>query len=189
MNNKNLKLNKSTSFRCPKCKVFLVSRMFGNIEVDYCPKCAGLWFEENELNLLKDERDRELRWLDIDLWEEETEFKVSSGIRICSSCGVPLYEVRYGSSKVIVDVCGLCKGIWLDKGEFEKIIAWLKKEANNKILNDYTKTLLKEFAEIITGPESTREEILDFLMVLKLLNYKILVKHPNIVKFISDLPK
>ena len=189
MNKEDLKTNKETSLKCPKCKVFLLGKIIDNVEVDYCPKCLGLWFEEDELRLIKDEKDRELRWLDIDLWEEEIEFRVSPGIRICPFCRVPLYEVEYGSSEVIVDLCNLCKGIWLDRGEFEKIIAWLKKEANHEILNNYTGTLLKEFAEIITGPEKTREEILDFLMVLRLLNYKILVKHPKIAAFISELPK
>ncbi len=180
---------KKKGLKCPKCKKSLLSRFFHNIEVDYCPTCLGLWFEEDELRLVKDEKDRELRWLDIDLWEEETEFRISSGIRICPSCRIPLYEVRYAGSNVIVDICNLCKGIWLDRGEFKAIIEWLRAKAGDEIVNNYTKNLLREFGEIFTGPETTREEILDFLMVLKLLNYKIVVKYPKLSKFFSELPK
>ncbi|MDD2913477.1 MAG: zf-TFIIB domain-containing protein [Candidatus Pacebacteria bacterium] len=178
-----------TKFKCPRCNIPLLGRLFHNIEVDNCPKCLGLWFEEDELRLAKDDKDRELRWLDINLWDEETQFRISSGIRLCPSCRVPLYEVRYGSSDVIIDVCSLCKGIWLDNGEFKGIIDWLKAKANREILDNYTENLLKEFGEIFVGPETTKEEILDFLMVLKLLNYKVLVKHPNLSRFFSDLPK
>ncbi len=182
-------MNKEKDIKCPRCKIHLLGKMIGNIEIDKCPSCMGTWFDKDELRLLKDEKDRELRWLDIDLWEEESQFRISSGIRLCPSCRVPLYEVGYGESEVIVDLCNLCKGIWLDKGEFEKIIKWLREKSRDEILNNYTKTLLREFSDIIIGTGKTREEILDFLMVLKLLNYKILVKHPNIAKFITDLPK
>ena len=41
-------------------------------------------------------------------------------------------------------------------------------------MNNYSKNLLKEFSEIFTGPEPLREEILDFLTILKLFSYKLL---------------
>lgn len=186
---KNLEQDKKTDLKCPKCKVFLEKEIFHNVEVDYCPKCMGLWFEENELRLAKDDKDKNLQWLDIDLWEEESKFKVSDGIRMCPLCRVPLYEVRYGDSPVVVDVCGLCHGIWLDRGEFKRIIEWLKEKANKEVLDNYTKNLLREFSEIVTGPETLKEEFLDFVTVLNLLKYKMIVKHPKISKLISDLPK
>lgn len=182
-------LNIYTDIKCPKCKVFLRNEIFNNVEVDYCPKCLGVWFEEDELRLAKDEKDKNLQWLDIDLWDNEEKFKVSGGIRICPSCRVPLYEVRYGDSNVVVDVCSLCRGIWLDRGEFKRIIEYLKEKADKEILDNYTKNLLKEFSEIFTGPETLKEEFLDFITVLKLLNYKIVVKHPKLSKFMSNLPK
>ena len=58
-----------------------------------------------------------------------------------------------------------------------------------KFLNNYVKNLREEFWEIFIGPETLREEILDFLTILKLLNYKFAVQHPNIAKIISNLPK
>lgn len=184
-----LMLDIVTRMKCPKCKVSLSSMVLCNVEVDYCPKCFGLWFEEEELRLAKDEKDKNLQWLDIDLWKDETKFKISYGIRICPSCRVPLYEVYYGKSGIIVDVCNLCHGIWLDRGEFTKIINWLKEKADYEILHNYAKNLFEEFAEIFIGPETLREEILDFLAILKLLNYKFTAQHPVISKIISQLPK
>lgn len=175
--------------KCPICKKPLSSTILCNVEVNYCPNCLGLWFEEEELRWAKDEKDKDLRWLDIDLWKDEKKFKISYGIRLCPSCRVPLYEVYYGDSRVIVDVCNLCHGIWLDRAEFKKIIGWLQKKADYEVLNNYAKNLFKELSEIFTGPETLREEILDFLTILKLLRYKFATQHPAISKIILQLPK
>lgn len=39
----------------------------------------------------------------------------------CPSCEVIMNEVT--KSEVLIDVCPKCMGVWLDKGELEKIIA------------------------------------------------------------------
>lgn len=174
---------------CPKCKKELEKAIFYNTEVEYCPQCLGIFFEEDELRQIKDERDRDLRWVDMDLWKDKTKFKVLPGIRLCPDCRVPLYEVYYGDSGVVVDVCNVCRGIWLDRGEFKKIMAYLKKEGEYGILNDYLKTLSEEFWEIFIGPESFREEVLDFFAVLKIINYKFSIQHPYLANTISSLPR
>lgn len=174
---------------CPLCKTNLEKLILCNVEIDYCSGCLGIWFEEEELRMAKDEKDKDLSWLDIDLWEQRTRFKISPGQKLCPFCRLPLYEVNYGDSKIKVDVCNLCHGTWLDRGEFKKIIEYLKAKANYKILNQYTKNLLREVSEIFIGPESFREEILDFLAILKVLNYKFAVHYPAITKIISTLPK
>jgi len=186
---KPLVLDVLTNKTCPKCKIPLSSTILCNVEVDFCPRCYGLWFEEEELRWAKDEKDVYVRWLDIDLWRDKEKFKISYGIRLCPSCRVPLYEVYYGDSGIIVDVCNLCHGIWLDRAEFKKITDWLREKADYMILNSYAKTLFRELAEIFTGPETLREEVLDFLIVLKLLNYKITIQQPELAKMILQLPK
>ncbi len=174
---------------CPRCQKPLEKAIFHNTEVDYCPQCFGIFFEEDELRQAKDTKDKNLSWLDIDLWQDEKKFKISYGIRLCPSCRLPLYEVYYGDSRIIVDVCNLCHGIWLDRGEFKKIIEYLKEKANWLTLQNYAKALFEEFQEIFTGPETLREEVLDFLIILKILNYKFAIQHPKITKIISNLPR
>lgn len=173
---------------CPICKkIELLNSILHNVEIDYCPKCLGTWFDEDELRLAKDQKDKDLKWLDIDLWKNDNDFKISRGIRLCPKCRVPLYEVYYGDSGVIVDVCNLCHGIWLDRAEFKKIINWLKEKADYEVLNNYSKNLFGEFGEIFAGPETLREEIIDFLAILKLLNHKFVVRYPTISRLISFL--
>ncbi len=174
---------------CPICKIELEKAIFYGVEVDYCPRCLGVWFEEDELRLAKDEKDKNLNWLDVDIWKDASKFKINKGIRMCPSCRVPLYEVYYGDSGIIIDVCNLCKGVWLDRGEFKKIIEYLRKKADEEILHHYLKTLAQEFWEIFTGPETLKEEISDFITVIKFLHYKFLKQQPQIGKIISSLPK
>ena len=174
---------------CPSCQKQLESAVFHRVEIDYCPKCLGLWFEEDELRQAKDVADRNLNWLDIALWKEPKNFKISRDKKICPSCRLPLYEVNYGKSKIAVDLCNLCFGVWLDRGEFKKIMEYLKKEMDYGTFRDFSKKLLSEFLEIFTGPETLREEVSDFLTLAKILAYKFSSQHLNITKIISNLPK
>lgn len=175
--------------KCPKDKTSLSDVIFNNTIVDYCPECLGLWFDEDELRQAKDEKDKSLNWVDVDIWSDPKKFKITRGMRLCPECRLPLYEVYYDSSKIIIDVCNLCHGVWLDRGEFKKIIEWLGEQRYYGVVNNYAKNLLKQAKEVFSGPETLREEILDFITILKVLNYKFAEKYPEITKIISNLPK
>jgi len=174
---------------CPFCQESLEKAIFYGVEIDYCPKCLGLWFEEDELRLAKDKKDKDLNWLDIDLWKEKRKFKISRNSRLCPFCRLPLYTVNYGDSEIKIDLCNLCSGIWLDRGEFKKIIEYLRERKDYKVFNNFAKKIVEEFWEIFIGPETLREEISDFLTVLKLLNYKFSAQHPTITGIIANLPR
>jgi Zn-finger nucleic acid-binding protein len=174
---------------CPRCKTNLEKALFYSTEVDYCSSCLGMFFGEDELRWVKDEKDQNLIWLDIDLWKDEKKFRLNYGMRPCPACRLPLYEVYYGTSQVVVDLCNICRGIWLDRGEFKKIINYLQEESDWKVLRKYGQSLLEELREIFSGPKTFREEIADFLILLKLLNYKFSAQHPKISKAILLLPK
>ena len=174
---------------CPQCNLKLDQALLAGVEVDYCPSCYGLWFEEHELEWAKDEKDRNLRWLDIDLWKDPARFQVSRGRKFCPIDRMPLYEVRYGSSDVKVDVCSLCQGVWLDRGEFLEIVEYLKEKGYQEVMHSYAKNLVQELWEVFSGPEMLHEEILDFLTILKLLRYKFAVQHPIISGLILTLPR
>jgi len=165
---------------CPVDKTELESAILVDVEVDICPKCSGIWFDEDELRQAKDKKDPKLDWVDIDLWRDIKKFNISRGRQICPSCRMPLYEVLYDNSKVRIDVCSLCKGIWLDKGEFKKIIAYLRDKADYEVLYNFSRNLSRQFGEVFIGPESLRSEILDFITLSKLLAYKFRAQHPHL---------
>lgn len=172
----------------------------GDVSVDRCPSCGGLWFERDELRLAKDKKAPEARWVDIELkdqsidwfqfelWKDKLKFRVKRGKRYCPSCETPLHRVNYGDSPVEIDVCGICSGIWLDRGEFKKIIDYVKSKVEYEVLNRYTKNLLQETEEIFAGPESMRSEAADLFVLVKLLKYKLAVQYPELARLFSGLP-
>lgn len=175
--------------QCPICKIFLGKSLLSGVEIDYCARCYGLWFEEGELENAKDEKDRNLRWLDIDLWKDPARFVISPQKKMCPKERMPLYEVRYGDSNIKVDLCNLCHGVWLDRGEFKNIVVYLREKAEHRVLYHYAKDLFEETWEIFSGPEMLREEILDFLAILKLLMYKFAAQYGTLSKMIISLPR
>lgn len=169
---------------CSTCNIELKKALFYGTEVDYCSQCLGLWFNADELRQAKDEKDKNLNWLDIDLWQDETKFKIAEDKKICPECSVPLYSVNYGDSGVEVDICNICQGVWLDRGEFRKIMDYLKAEGKEKVLKNYFQNIIEEALEVFTGPENFRSEIADFLAIMKILNYKLMVQHKVISQII-----
>lgn len=174
---------------CPNCKKETLEKIkFHKVQIDRCTQCHGIWFDKGELRKSKDEKDQYLKWLDVDLWREGKNFQISSSEKICPSCEKTLYEVRYGESNIKVDICNSCKGVWLDKGEFEKIIAYLKNVVGTETLTKYLKHTFEEAKEIFTGQEKLSSEIEDFLLVIKLLEYRLLSQYPIIGDIIINLP-
>jgi hypothetical protein len=174
---------------CPNNCGKLEKILFHNVEVDYCPKCLGIWFDQDELRWAKDEKDKQLNWVDVDLWRDKLKFKISKGIKHCPVCRTSLVEVGYDESGVKVDFCKMCQGVWLDRGEFKQIIIYLKKKSDYQILHHYSKNLMLELWEVFSGPEVFRSELEDFFTLLKLFNYKFITQHPHISGLIDNLPK
>ena len=172
---------------CPNDRQQLERCIFHNVEVDYCPKCLGVWFEKDELRLAKDDKDSNLNWIDIDLWRDKSRFSLSRINKHCPVDRTSLVEVKYDESKTKVNFCKMCQGIWLDRGEFKQIINYLKAKSDYEILNRYTSSLVVQLWEVFNGPEVFREELEDFLTLLKLFNYKFETQHPRLTELIENL--
>jgi len=172
---------------CPNDKEYLEKVLFHNVEVDCCPRCLGIWFDKDELRLAKDDKDKNLNWVDVDLWRDKSKFQVSHGDKHCPICRVGLRQVKYDGSNTRVDFCKMCQGVWLDRGEFKQIINHLKNKSDYEVLNHYTKNLTRQLWEVFTGPEKFRSELADFMILLKLFNYKFETQHPYITELIEGL--
>ena len=62
-------------------------------------------------------------------------------------------------------------------------------KAKLEILENYFRNFIEEITEIFVGPDTLKEEILDLLAILKVLNYKFAVQLPTLTKIILDMPK
>lgn len=163
---------------CPNDKENLEVMLFHNVEVDYCPKCLGIWFDADELRLAKDIKDEQLNWVDVDLWRQADKFEVLRTDKHCPVDRAGLTQIKYDDSKVKVDFCKMCHGVWLDRGEFKQIINYLKNKSDYELLHRFVENASKELWEVFSGPEKFRSELEDFLMLIKLFNYKFAVQHP-----------
>jgi len=114
----------SQEIRCPGCrKVFLKKFADGSgLEIDSCPSCYGMWFDADELARFLKSDPLKRRFL----WDEAVEplqsvgYVMSTRARICPRCQVAMQETLFGG--VSLDLCGRCKGIWLDDGELQRIL-------------------------------------------------------------------
>jgi Zn-finger nucleic acid-binding protein len=155
--------------------------MTKDVEIDECNKCKGIWFEDDELRKAKDSTDSDLNWMDFEIWKHKDKFQARARNLACPQCNQTLVTVNYADTGVEIDYCPECKGTWLDKGEFKKVIDVLTNELLTKSFSEYIKASLEEAKEIITGPESFVSEWKDFTTVFRMMQYRLFVENPKLL--------
>lgn len=159
-----------------------------SVEVDECPTCKGLWLRDDELKLAKDHVDHDLAWLDFDIWKHPERFSRADSTLKCPDDATELVRLRYGDTPVTIGYCTSCRGIWLEKGEFQKIVAALEHEVVSKDVGEYVKASLEEAKELFTGSESFLSEWRDVKAVLKLLQMRFSVEHQRLMDALIKMP-
>jgi Zn-finger nucleic acid-binding protein len=169
--------------KCPNCQASLEPASELPVRVDRCPNCGGMWCDKEELRLLKDkEDDGDFRWIDVDLWKDAEKLRAGeqSGLA-CPADGSALTSVHYGDSGVSVDICAQCEGVWLGKGAYDAIIAYLEHIVDSSTTGDYVDDLKDEFVDVFKpGGEGPGSELRDLGKVLHLLELRFRVEHQNL---------
>ena len=175
---------------CPGGDGRLKAVHIASLRLHRCPDCGGTWYDKDQLSVLKDrESAGDYRWIDIDLWRHPEKFRAARQRRSeCPRDGTPLTTVHYGDSKILVDICERCEGVWLDKNEYRQIIAYLDEVVDTESLRDYLRDFKDEFVEIFSGPEGIGPEIKDLDRILYLLELRFAVEHPRLAAFLRGLP-
>ncbi len=166
--------------QCPDCGIDLTAVAYRGVLIHECGGCRGRWFEREELRKAKDRTDDDLRWLDFYPFEATNKLAVPSQGKHCPRCAIEMSSLTYDKSRVVVDRCTKCVGVWLDHGEFEKIIRYLEHIVLTESAAGYARDAVKQFAQIATGPKGPVAEARDFFAVLKLLEFRIAVEHPKL---------
>jgi Zn-finger nucleic acid-binding protein len=114
---------------CPVCKSDMIDVEHNRIELDYCIKCQGVWFDSEELELLLET---------MGLWESDLalsnairspEAETSEQKRKCPICGQRMGKATIGQEpKILIDVCRRGDGLWFDGGEVSQLIKQLIKK-------------------------------------------------------------
>lgn len=119
---------------CPKCNSPMEKVTFGDIEVDRCIQCKGLWFDMLEHKDLKDMEGSEV----IDSGDAKTGRHYNNIDKInCPACKSTMIRmVDKDQPHIWFESCPGCYGVFFDAGEFR----------------DYKeKTILDFFRDIIRG--------------------------------------
>jgi Zn-finger nucleic acid-binding protein len=107
---------------CPVCRIDMIDVEYHKIELDYCVKCHGVWFDTEELGLLFDKAgiNHDLPLDDLlDLPEVETSEKG----RKCPICSLRMRKTTIDEKKeIIIDVCPQEEGLWFDGGEVNHLV-------------------------------------------------------------------
>jgi Zn-finger nucleic acid-binding protein len=117
---------------CPVCKNAMITLELGDVEIDHCTDCGGIWLDAGELELLLGEPGRAKHLLD--------SFKVDSACaeraRKCPICDKKMQKILVGSSApaLLIDKCGRGDGLWFDRGELRDIFDRAELDRDNKIL-------------------------------------------------------
>ncbi len=177
--------------KCPNCHVALEGVDVAGVHIHRCPNCQGTWFDKDELRVLRDrEQKGGFHWLDVELWRDIDKFRArqQEGCA-CPRDGRPMTTVRYGDSEVAIDVCSACHGIWLDKGEYQRILDYLEETLDASSSADYLKDLREEFVQALEGHESPVEALRDVGKILYLLEVRFTVEHPALSSLMTGFPR
>lgn len=175
--------------KCPVCEQELGVKNLGSVQVEECSGCGGMWLSEENLRFAKDEADPDLNWMDFDLWRSKDRFRLAEKLVHCPSCEDELHVLDYGETGVQVDYCDSCRGVWLDAGEFEGIIAALRREIESKSLPGYIGASLKEARDLIRNEEGILSDWKDLTTVLRMMKYRIMSKTTGVVQFLAELQR
>ena len=101
---------------CPKCssEALVETLALGNIPLDVCPGCSGIWFDKGELEALLKQSQGEAK-ADFELINPKAE-----GL-VCPRCSDKMSRGGLVNPLLLVDKCGACGGIWLDSHELQLV--------------------------------------------------------------------
>lgn len=95
------------------------------IELDYCPKCEGVWFDAGELELFLQCAQMARPELAIGNIVCLPAIEASHRTLKCPICSRGMKEVAIGQPEIHIDVCHQADGIWFDGGEVHELLKQL----------------------------------------------------------------
>jgi Zn-finger nucleic acid-binding protein len=87
---------------------------------------------------------------------------------------------------VQIDYCRECGGVWLDRGEFSRIVKVLEHDIDSMTASDYFKESIREAEELIGTSEHFGREWKHFRILMKLLEYRVLAEHRTLARIIEN---
>ncbi len=101
---------------CPKCpsETLVETPALGNIPLDVCPGCSGIWFDKGELEALIKQSQSETT-VDFSLINPKPKSLK------CPRCEKEMMRGGLVNPLLLVDKCESCGGVWLDAQELRLV--------------------------------------------------------------------
>src|SRR5690348_5408339 len=110
---------------CPDCQITLNPHAFHGVKLDVCSRCAGIWFDAEELRTLITSDPLGLSALDEQVAPHLEQAAGPRSLHNCPDCGMLLQEFHYlYNSPIVLLACPKCEGFWVRDGELLKIQQW-----------------------------------------------------------------
>jgi Zn-finger nucleic acid-binding protein len=108
---------------CPVCESALIVVEYHDVELDYCHRCKGVWFDAGELELLLRSHgfQQAKAFLDRILGAQEAASPEKK--RKCPICGHRMKKAAIGEQpEIFIDMCHDEHGLWFDGGEVTQLL-------------------------------------------------------------------
>jgi Zn-finger nucleic acid-binding protein len=118
---------------CPACKSDMIVVEHHKIELDFCTKCRGVWFDAGELELLLESAGLEGVEPLLAGLASSTEARSKEKKRKCPICVRKMRKVLFGQEpEILLDLCQQGDGIWFDGGELAQLVGHLAGKTGKK---------------------------------------------------------
>ncbi len=119
--------------KCPVCQIDMIVVEHKKIELDYCTRCSGVWFDSSELDLLLQDEGVKISHFS----PTPPEIASAEKKHRCPICRKKMDKVLIGEEpKVLIDACPRQDGLWFDGGEVDQLIGQKAGKAVVSFLGD-----------------------------------------------------
>jgi hypothetical protein len=127
-------------------------------ELDYCPRCHGVWFDSGELELFLESLKLESHSEFVSNILAAPEARTAEKKRRCPICGRRMKKTIVGEKPgVLIDACPREHGLWFDGGEVGQLIEGLEKPSGEPSSHHQVHTFLGEVFKRREAKATNRE--------------------------------
>lgn len=128
------------SLNCPKCGDAMRNLTIGQVIIDQCPSCSGIWFDEGELQRVLAAGGRKtLKQLSTEN-PANPDLDVKAATCPRQTCTDAMIRVANpGNAELFIDACPNCGGVWYDGGEVDDLLA----DTVGEKLGSFVKSIFK----------------------------------------------
>jgi Zn-finger nucleic acid-binding protein len=100
---------------------------YEGVTVDRCSACEGIWLDYGELRQIAMIHEEQFTREELEAAMETDADKMEESTALCPRCGMSMEKREIQAT--VIDVCPQRDGLWLDRGELERVqIRWEQEE-------------------------------------------------------------